>query len=134
MPTIEATSPRDEAVAHTCPLCHAPLDPEQPNACKKCDWVAKTVQHGARPHRGTFRDRAAVALSVIPGLGHMYKGYKLTGAIYMVGAVFAVLACTVAATFTAGFGLLLIPVYWVGIMFQVYWLEDKGVTPMPKAT
>jgi hypothetical protein len=40
----------------------------------------------------------------------------------------------VAATFTAGFGMLLLPVYWVAIMMQVYWLEDKGITPAPKAT
>jgi hypothetical protein len=133
MPTIEAASPRDKAVALTCPLCDAPLDPEHPNECTKCDWVAKPAPH-ASAHHDTFRDRAAVALSLVPGLGHIYKGYKLTGAIYMVGAVFAFLACSVAATFTAGFGMLLLPVYWVAIMMQVYWLEDKGITPAPKAT
>jgi hypothetical protein len=131
MPPTEAISPRDEAIALTCPLCHAPLDPEQPNECTKCDWVAKPAPHTTARH-GTFRDRAAVALSIVPGLGHIYKGYKMTGAIYMVGAVFAALACSVAATFTAGFGMLLLPVYWVAIMMQVYWLEDKGITPMPK--
>ena len=131
MPPIEATSPRDKAVALTCPLCDTPLDPEHPNACTKCDWVAKPAPH-AEAHHGTFRDRAAVALSIVPGLGHIYKGHKMTGAIYMVGAVFAFLACFVAATFTAGFGMLLLPVYWAAIMIQVYWLEDKGITPPPK--
>jgi hypothetical protein len=133
MPPIEATSSRGEGVALTCPLCDTPLDPENPTACTKCDWVAKPPQH-AEAHHGTFRDRAAVALSVVPGLGHIYKGHKMTGAIYMVGAVFAFLACFVAATFTAGFGLLLLPAYWVAIMIQVYWLEDKGITPPPKRT
>jgi hypothetical protein len=135
MPPIEeATSPRDKPVALTCPLCGAALDPEQPKACRKCDWVAKSEQHDVRPHHNSFRDRAAVALSIIPGLGHIYKGYKMTGAIYMLGAVFAFMACFVAATFTAGFGMLLLPVYWAGVMLQVYWLEDKGITPMPKKT
>jgi hypothetical protein len=131
MPTIQAASPSDEAIALHCPLCHAPLDPEHPDACTKCDWVAKLAPH-AQPHHNTFRDRAAVALSIIPGLGHIYKGYKMTGAIYMLGALFAVLACSLVATFTALFGLLLLPIYWVGIMMQVYWLEDRGITPAPK--
>jgi hypothetical protein len=133
MPSIEASSSRGEAVALTCPLCQAPLDPAHPGACTKCDWVAKPAPNAAT-HHDTFRDRAAVALSIIPGLGHIYKGYKLTGAIYMVGAIFAFLACSVAATFTAGFGMLLLPVYWVAIMMQVYWLEDKGITPMPRSS
>jgi hypothetical protein len=62
----------------------------------------------------------------------MYKGYKIMGVIYMLGAVFAILACTVAATFTAGFGMLLLPIYWVGIMLHVYWLEDRCIAPPAK--
>ena len=129
MPTTEAISSGVPTL--TCPLCHAPLDPARPGACTKCDWVAKEVPH-AQAHRSTFRDRAAVVLSVAPGLGHIYKGYKMTGAIYMIGAVFAIMACIVAATFTAGFGLLLLPIYWAAIMVQVYYLPDKGITPAPK--
>jgi len=131
MPTSEVTSPSDQTSTLTCPLCHAPLNPEHPDACTKCDWVSKK-QTMAHPHRGTFRDRAAVALSVVPGLGHIYKGYRGTGIIYMIGAVFAFMACFVAATFTAGFALGLLPIYWVGIMLQVYFLEDKGITPAPR--
>jgi hypothetical protein len=132
MPTIQASSPCHETVSRTCPLCNAPLNAEYPDECTKCDWVVEPAPH-AITHLSTFRDRAAVALSIFPGLGHIYKGYKLTGAIYTVGSVFAFLACTVAATFTAGFGMLLLPVYWVGIMLQVYWLEDHAITPPPKA-
>jgi hypothetical protein len=132
MPTIQATSRRDEAVTVPCPLCKAPLHAKHRDACAKCDWVVKPVPH-AITHPGTFRDRAAVALSVVPGLGHMYKGYKVMGAICAVGAVFAFLACTVVATFAAGFGMLLLPVYWVGIMLHVYWLEDRGITPPSEA-
>ena len=41
------------------------------------------------------------------------------------GAPGALVACSVGATFTAGFALLLLPVYWVGVMMQVYWIEDR---------
>jgi hypothetical protein len=131
MQTIQNASPRDEAVAFTCPLCNAPLIAGHPAECTKCDWVAKPAPN-AITHLGTFRDRAAVVLSVVPGLGHMYKGHKLTGAICTLGAVFAFLACAVAATFTAGFGMLLLPIYWVGTMLHVYWIEDRCIALPPK--
>jgi hypothetical protein len=127
MPTTEANPPLTTTSAAHCPLCDAPLNPEHPDACSKCDWVAP--QHAEHHAGGTLRDRIAVCLSVVPGLGHYYKGHKLTGALYMLGAVFAVLAAGVAGTFTAGFGVFLLPLYWLGIMLQVYWLEDRGVKP-----
>ena len=121
MPTIEEAKPSNGSAAQTCPLCGAPLNPENPNECSQCDWVAKPEEH----HRGgTVRDRIAVCLSVVPGLGHFYKGQRLTGALYFLGAVFAVFACLVAGTFTMGFGVLLLPLYWLGIMLQVYYAED----------
>jgi len=119
MPTIEANSPR--AAVHTCPLCDAPLDSSNPDACTRCDWVAETAH---APSHGGLRDRIAVALSVVPGLGHVYKGHRLSGALYMLGAVFAVFGAMVASTATAGFGILLLPLYWLGVMLQVYFLED----------
>lgn len=61
----------------------------------------------------------------------MYKGHMLTGGLLMLGGIFAVLACALAATASAGFGLLLIPLYWAGVMMQVYWLEDRRA---PKAS
>ena len=128
MQTIQNASPRDEAIALTCPLCSAPLIAEHPDECTQCDWVARPAPD-AITHPGNFRDRAAVVLSVVPGLGHVYKGYKLTGAICALGAVFAFLACGVAATFTAGFGILLFPIYWVGTMLHVYWIEDRSIAP-----
>lgn len=125
MPTIEANPPLN--AVKTCPLCGATLTLEHPDACPRCDWVAEMPHH----HRkGTFRDRASVCLSVIPGLGHIYKGHRLTGALYMLGAAFAIFAAIVASTATAGFGILLLPLYWVGVMMQVYWLEDLGAKPV----
>ncbi len=119
MPTIEANPPR--VALHTCPLCDAPLNPDQLNACTRCDWVAV----GEPIHAdGSVRDKVAVGLSVIPGLGHIYKGHRLSGALYMLGALFAVFGAMVASTATAGFGILLLPLYWLGVMLQVYFLED----------
>ena len=122
MPTTEANSPQTEAL--TCPLCNAPLDPANPNACTKCDWVADTDQ---RSPNASFRDRVAVFLSVIPGLGHIYKGHRLLGALLMLGSGFALFACVVAATASAGWGLLLLPLYWAGVMMHVYWLDDRAL-------
>jgi TM2 domain-containing membrane protein YozV len=123
MPTTEANS--TVTATHTCPLCDAALDPAHPNECPKCDWVLGYGDQQLK-HNNT-RDVIAVFLSVIPGLGHIYKGYRMTGALYLLGSVFALFAFAVAATFTAGWALLLAPFYWAGVMLQVYWLEDKGV-------
>lgn len=128
MPTIE--EPPAAVQARTCPLCHTPLDEVHPDECPRCDWV-----RGYREHReqsfGTGRDVAAVLMSVIPGLGHIYKGHRLTGTLLMLGGVFAVFACGLVATATAGFGLLLLPLYWAGVMMQVFWLEDRYANPPP---
>lgn len=66
-------------------------------------------------------------LSVIPGLGHVYKGYRLMGLFFVAGAGFAILLGALAATATAGFGLALIPVYWIAVMVHVYAIQDRVV-------
>ncbi len=74
---------------------------------------------------GKASDAVAVLLSVVPGLGHVYKGYRMLGLIFVIGAGFAILAGALAATATAGFGLGLIPIYWFGVMFHVYAIPDR---------
>jgi hypothetical protein len=69
-------------------------------------------------------------MSVIPGLGHIYKGYTTLGVFLLLGGILAVFAAAVAATATMGLGLFLIPCYWVAVMLQVYWLEDRRL-PVP---
>jgi hypothetical protein len=125
MPTTEANPPVTTAAPAHCPLCNALLDPANPEACTKCDWVAPT--HPSQPRVGTVRDKIAVCLSVVPGLGHFYKGYKTTGMLYFIGSIFAFAFCFLAGAASAGWGLLLMPLYWLGVMMQVYWLEDKGI-------
>lgn len=75
---------------------------------------------------GKASDAMAVLLSVVPGLGHIYKGHRLIGMLLVfVGTPMAVLLALLIATGTAGFGVLLLPVYWFGVMFHVYGIEDR---------
>lgn len=121
MPTTNANPPLTET---KCPLCAAALDPANPNECPKCDWVRG---YRSRETGGTFRDRVSLFLSVVPGLGHIYKGHRLLGALLLMGSGFATFACFVVATASAGWGMLLLPVYWVGVMLHVYFLEDRAL-------
>ena len=109
-----------------CPLCGHVL-PTDAEACDQCDWVRTEVDTA----EGKASDAVAVMLSVIPGLGHVYKGYKLLGLLFVTGAFFAILIGGLAATATAGFGLALIPIYWFGVMFHVYGIQDR-VSPTAK--
>ncbi len=105
----------------TCPLCGHVL-PKDAEGCDRCDWVRTPDTETAE---GQASDLVAVMLSVIPGLGHVYKGYKLLGLLFVIGAFGAILLGALAATATAGFGLALIPIYWFAVMFHVYGIEDR---------
>lgn len=108
-----------------CPLCGTTLakDAEQ---CPRCDWVREDQGETAE---GKASDLVAVLLSVLPGLGHIYKGYRMIGLILMFfGTPAAVGAALLAATGTAGFGLGLLPLYWFAVMFHVYAIKDRVVT------
>ena len=109
----------------TCPLCGHVL-PKDADACDRCDWVRAPETDTAE---GKASDGVAVMLSVIPGLGHVYKGHKMLGLLFFFGAIGALLAGALAATATAGFGLFLIPIYWFAVMFHVYGIEDRVAPP-----
>jgi len=102
-----------------CPLCGAHLT--NPEACGRCDWVEgyrhRTMDQGTQ-------DLVALLMSVVPGLGHLYKGHLVTGILFLVGTVVAVLLCSLFATFTMGFGLLLLPLYWIWVMTEAYWIAN----------
>jgi hypothetical protein len=103
-----------------CPLCGHVL-PKDADACDRCDWVRTDGETA----EGKASDAVAVMLSVIPGLGHVYKGYKVLGLLFVIGAFGAIALGGLAATATAGFGLGLIPIYWFAVMFHVYGIEDR---------
>jgi hypothetical protein len=121
------TEPPVSADTMACPLCGHVL-PKDAEACDHCDWV-RTPE--AETAEGKASDAVAVMLSVIPGLGHVYKGYRLLGLLFVIGAFAAILLGMLAATATAGFGLGLIPIYWFAVMFHVYGIEDR-VAPTVK--
>lgn len=117
-PTSESAVAADSM---TCPLCGQVL-PRDAESCDRCDWVRVPDADTAE---GKASDLVAVMLSVIPGLGHVYKGYRLLGLLFVIGAFGAILLGALAATATAGFGLALIPIYWFAVMFHVYGVEDR---------
>ena len=83
-PTLE---PPVSADTMECPLCGHVL-PKDAEACDHCDWVRTDTETA----EGKASDAVAVMLSVIPGLGHVYKGYKLIGLLFFFGAIGALLA------------------------------------------
>ena len=111
----------------TCPHCGHALAEHATN-CDHCEWVHPSVNDTAE---GQASDLVAVLLSVIPGLGHVYKGYPILGLLFVVGAFVAIVFGVLAATASAGFGLALIPLYWFAVMFHVYGIEDR-VLPSSK--
>ena len=123
-PTSETTVSADTIA---CPLCGHVL-PKNADSCDRCDWVRKSSTDTAE---GMASDLVAVGLSVIPGLGHVYKGYRLLGLLFVIGAFGAILLGALAATATAGFGIFLIAIYWFAVMFHVYGIEDR-VAPTVK--
>ena len=120
-------APSTQAPANTmpCPLCGRSL-PKDAVECDHCDWTRAERETA----EGKASDAFAVLLSIIPGLGHIYKGHKLIGMLLMfVATPMAVGLALLAATATAGFAVLLLPLYWLGVMFHVYGIEDRVGPP-----
>ena len=79
---------------------------------------------------GKASDAIAVLLSVLPGLGHIYKGHKLIGMLLIfAGTPMAVGLALLIATGTAGFGVALLPIYWLAVMAHVYAIQDRVLPP-----
>lgn len=77
---------------------------------------------------GQASDMVAVMLSIVPGLGHIYKGYRLIGMLLIfVGTPMAIVLALLLATGTAGFGLFLLPIYWAAVMVHVWAIPDQVV-------
>lgn len=104
-----------------CPLCGQTL-PQEATECDRCDWTRESSSTTAE---GTASDAVAAMLSVIPGLGHIYKGHRVLGVFLMLGAPLAAGLAILAATATAGFGLALGVLYWLGVAFYAYAIDDR---------
>ena len=117
-------APTEIAQITTCPQCGKHI-PAETGACEYCGWRREESAEGKAS------DAFAVVLSVIPGLGHIYKGHTLVGLLLIfVLTPFAVGMALLAATATASFAVLLLPLYWIAVMIHVYGIEDRvGAKP-----
>jgi hypothetical protein len=119
-PTTQA--PSDQPNQMPCPYC-GHLLPKDAQACDRCDWT----RSGTQTAEGKASDAVAVLLSIIPGLGHIYKGHRLAGILWMLGAIPAGALVLIAAFASAGFGIGLFFFYLIACMIHVWGIEDRVV-------
>ncbi len=65
----------------------------------------------------------------VPGLGHIYKGHKLAGFLWMFGAIPVGIFVLLAAFASAGWGLGLFFFYLFAVMLHAYAVDDRVVPP-----
>ena len=78
------------------------------------------------------RNKIAAVLSVIPGLGHLYKHHYLSGfGIMIAGNVLMVFITLWLAIATLGLALIVVPALWVaGVAYSAYMASDEhGMHP-----
>ena len=73
------------------------------------------------------RNKIAALLSVVPGLGHLYKHHYLAGfGLLVVGNVLMLFITGLLAFGTLGFSLLLVPLLWmVGVAVSAFMASDE---------
>ena len=71
----------------------------------------------------------AAVLSIVPGLGHIYKGHIFAGLLWMIGAIPVGIFVFLAAFASAGWGLGLFLFYLAAAMLHAYGIEDRVVPP-----
>ena len=109
-----------------CPFCGAVL-PANATSCSNCDWT----EQATKPAEPKASDAMAILLSIIPGLGHIYKGHRLTGCILLfLVTPLAIVFGFLAAFASAGFGIGILVFYWIGVMIHAWAIDDR-VTPAP---
>lgn len=116
-----------------CPLCRTEL-PNDAQKCTRCDWVREApVQEQHVTDRRT-RDWAAMWLSLVPGLGHLYKGHiVLGGAIFFViGPLVLALSLSVLPA-TLGVSIVIPLVFLAAVMMHAYEIPDKRGDVIRKA-
>lgn len=67
----------------------------------------------------------AVWLSIVPGLGHIYKGHEVAGLVWMIfGMPVAIFIGILLGLATAGIGLIFPIVCWVALALDAYYERD----------
>src|SRR6058998_4218665 len=109
-----------------CPYCGTIL-PANATSCTNCDWTREAT----KPAEPKASDAMAILLSIIPGLGHIYKGHRIMGAIILFLITPTAIAFAILASIaSAGWGILMLIPYWGAVMLHVWAIEDR-VTPTP---
>lgn len=116
-----------------CPLCDAPL-PDDAQSCTRCDWVREplTIETQASGHKR--RDVAAFWLSLVPGLGHLYKGHLVLGSaiFFIIGPL--ILGLSISLVFgTLGLSMIIPAVFMFLVMFHAYDAEDRRENVIERA-
>ena len=73
---------RPQAIKCRARIC-GHLLPKDAERCDRCDWVRGATQTA----EGKASDMVAVMFSIVPGLGHIYKGHICVGLLWMIGAI-----------------------------------------------
>jgi hypothetical protein len=107
-----------------CPYCGHVL-PRDATKCDRCDWTRGATETA----EGKASDAIAVIFSIIPGLGHIYKGHKLAGFLWMFGAIPVGIFVLLAAFASAGWGLGLFFFYLAAVMLHAYAVDDRVAPP-----
>lgn len=107
----------------TCPRCGGVLAAGEAG-CSHCGWKKADDPNQAE---GTASDAIAAVLSVVPGLGHVYKGYRGIGLLFAIGTLIVLGFSGLAAIASAGFGLGLAVFYWIIVAFHAYAIKDRAV-------
>lgn len=73
------------------------------------------------------RNKVAALLSVLPGLGHLYKHHYLQGfGMLLVGNVLVGFLAVLMALGTLGLSLVIVPIAWVaGVAYSAYMATDE---------
>ena len=106
---------------HTAGICCLKM----PRRCDRCDWTRGATETA----EGKASDAIAVIFSIIPGLGHIYKGHKLAGFLWMFGAIPVGIFVLLAAFASAGWGLGLFFFYLIAVMLHAYAVDDRVAPP-----
>jgi hypothetical protein len=87
------------------------------------------VRGATQTAEGKASDLVAVMFSIVPGLGHIYKGHILVGLLWMIGAIPVGIFVLLAAFASAGWGLGLFFFYLAAVMLHAYGIHDRVVPP-----
>ena len=107
-----------------CPYCQTELPDDAP-ACTRCDWVRGSTLPAVRSE-----DWLAAMLSLVPGLGHLYKGHLVSGLLLLcVGGPAFLLLVMLLIPKTFGLSLLLPAGFVAGTAFHAFHLSDVRSHP-----